>query len=162
MGHTSSPVFALLFVVALLPGCAHSALSSKDKRLDEKLAAETSIKTRADVSQAAKAHIDHAQGLTPDQRSRLLALHSATKQKMDDISIRSLRLRAVLLQDLMSEENSADEVELIKSRFRDVEAERTATLFDAAEQASHILGKEASRNRHVFTDLFERTHGPLD
>ena len=42
-----------------------------DKRLDEKVAGETQVQTRADVSREMQQRIETAPGLTQDQRSKL-------------------------------------------------------------------------------------------
>lgn len=149
--------YVIMTVAATLAiqGCAHGQL---EKRIDEKVAQETQVKTRADVSEEAKESIERASGLTQDQRSQLLSLRESTHAQMDRLINQSLRLRAVLVKDLISTAYDEDEVQLIKRKIRDVEKQRVSEIFDATDQANRILGREAVNNRKVLDEMFE-PHG---
>jgi PBP1b-binding outer membrane lipoprotein LpoB len=151
--------FTILSMVLAFQGCAHS---QTDKELDQKLAQETEVKSRADLKQEMKDRIDTAAGLTDEQRSQLNSLREATQQKVSQLSRQSLQLKSVLVKDLVSTNYNEDEVNLIKKRIHDLEEKKVSTLFDAADQANRIMGHNAVKNQQVFNNIFEVPHGRYD
>lgn len=150
--------YALMVLVAAgsLQGCAHGRL---EKQLDAKVAGETEVKSRTDLGQQAKARINGDSALTADQRSRLLALRESTAQQMDKLTNESLRLRSVLIQDLVASTYDQEEVDLIKKRIQNIEEKRVSAIFDAADQVNQILGRDTLRNQRMLNDFFEVPHG---
>ncbi|MBI3556267.1 MAG: hypothetical protein HY074_08385 [Deltaproteobacteria bacterium] len=138
--------------VFVFQGCAHGGL---DKRLDAKLSGENTVKARADLQAEAGQLIEAAPGLSADQRSNLTALRETVRTQTDAIRERSLKLRSVLIKDLMSASYDEDEVELVKERIKNLEDQRLSALFNAVERANAILGRQASANQQIVHDFFE-------
>lgn len=134
----------------LMQGCASNEV---EQRLDEKLAQETQIKHRDDLRAESKNLIDSAQGLTAGQKTELTQLRKATTAEMDKITNDSLRLRSILIKDIMSPNYNAKEVDLIKRRLQDVEDKRVDLMMDAADKANKIMGHEAEQNEKLIRDF---------
>ena len=141
--------------VIALQGCAHG---SANRRLDEKVVEEAEIKNSADVSAEARSAIDAAPGLSDDQRARLRVLGDSTREQLNNLKNQSLKLRAVLVEDLVSSNYDPNEVDLIKKRIKDVENKKVGLTFDAVDKANGILGRLAHANPHVLRE-FADGHG---
>jgi len=136
-------------------GCAHGDLQ---KKLDDKLSKEDVVKNQADLRFEINQLIEKAPDLTDDQRTRLRDLSRETSSQVDDIWSQSLKLRSVLIKDLINSNYDEDEAELIKSRLKDLEGKRLNTIFGAVNKANSILGRQANQNQPLVRGLFE-LHG---
>lgn len=152
-------VFLAMTSAVTLQGCAHSA---ENKRVDNEVAQENSVKSRADLSTEAGQLIQNSPGLTAEQRSKLSALRDSTRAKIDEIASESLRLRSVLIKDLISTNYNANEVELIENRMKKAEDKRLSVTFNAVEQANTILGHDVTPNREQIMDDLFQGHGSRD
>jgi len=132
-------------------GCAHGAM---EQNLDAKLAQETAVHNRTDLRKEATQLVKLVPGLSEEQRTKLSNLRESTRVQMDDLSTRSLRLRSLMLKDLLSATDNGDELDLIKQRLKDVENSRLNLILSSVEEASRILGKEASQHREFMEDFW--------
>lgn len=139
-----------------LQGCASAAL---DKRVDEKLAGETAIQNRTELSADATRRIDSASGLSAEQRAQLTELRKSTSAEIAALGSQSLKLRALLVRDLITTNYDEDEVALIKQRIKTVEDKRVSLIFDAVEKANSILGRQAKSNADLMGEFFEEPRG---
>lgn len=144
----------LLVAVTTLQGCATAA----NKKLDQELAGETAIHERKDVQKEASQLIQSTPGLSGDQRAQLTALKTATQGQLDAFVKESLKLRSVLVKDLVSSNFDADEIDLIKSRMKNLEAKKIGVIFEAVAKANTILGNHTEVNPEVFLELMEVEH----
>lgn len=147
-------LFLVIVVVSsiLIQACAHS---TTEKKLDEKMSQETAVKSRLDLSTEATQMINEAVGLSDDQKSKLLALRDSMREQNDSFTSQSLKLRSVLIRDLISADYDAKEVALIKKKIKALESKRVSALFDAIEKANAILGREAMANQKIIQDFSE-------
>lgn len=151
-------VMAVLSFTGLLNGCAHARL---EKQIDEKMAQESSIKTHADLLAEGTDMIRSASGLTEEQRQKLTRLKADTESQLDPLREQSLKLRALLVQDLLATPYNEDEVELIKNRLSAIEDRRLDVMFSAVTNANQILGRQAQPN-HTIVEGFIEGHGNRD
>jgi hypothetical protein len=142
--------FVGLSVAALiLGGCAST---DAKKTLDEKLTHEVQVKDRADLARESKDLIEKSNGLSAVQRTSLLELREATQKESEVLRNESIRLRAVLIQDVLSPNYNQAEVDLIKSRMKDLEHKRTALLFNTVDKANQILGHDQIDDKDVIVE----------
>lgn len=132
--------------------CSHGAL---DQKIDQEVAQETSVKTRSDLIQEASSVLDNASDLSAEQRDQLKALRSSVTGKMDQLYSQNLKLRSVLIKDLVAKDYNEDEVELIKARIKYNEDKRLTLIFEAVEKAKGILGHALLANRHIVEEFME-------
>lgn len=147
-----------LFVALALQGCA----TSVKHNLDQKLGQEQAVTTRTELRAEAGKTIEQAPGLTPEQRQALESLKSTAGAQMDQYSQQALKLRAILVKDLLSTKYDMDEVNLIKARLSDLEDRRLNVIFDAITKANTILGRQAALNQPIFRDFIEPRGGSRD
>lgn len=152
----SNALIAIAFTMALgllTQGCTHSSKSSRE--LEEKVSNESNVTNRQELRQEAKETLDNAGSLTPEQKAKLLALQADAQSKIDALNQESLRLRSVLIKDVMATNYNEREVNLIKRKLKDVENKRLATIFTAVEDANKILGRKAEYHSDVMNRFFE-------
>ncbi len=151
--------FQILTVSFIFQGCSHTAL---DQKIDLELAQGKSIKTHQDLRAETDEVIESARGLTDDQRSRLSVLRESIRLQDEEMRMKSLKLRALLIKNIIASQYHPEEVDLIKKRIKDIEAKRLATAFNAIEKANIILGHETDTNRHPIMESFFDGHGFRD
>lgn len=141
---------SLLLCLALV-GCA----APGGKKLDAKVANETEVSRPADLHEEISQLIKTEPGLSDVQRARLLQLQANTIARTSDLRDHSLRLRSLLMEELLSPGYDADEVGLIKGRLKKIEKQRLALLFDSVEQANQILGHDGNGHEEMMKRIFE-------
>jgi hypothetical protein len=139
-----------LALACLAAGCA----SSRNKALDERLAQEPA-QTRKALQAEADQKVAEDSSLSADQKKQLAILRSSVSKQLDDLSAQSLKLRSVLVEELLSPTYSLDEVNLIKGRLKKVEDQRLSVMFDGIDKANSILGRQAPQNRRMMRALLE-------
>lgn len=146
--------------VIALQACAHN---KTEKQIEAKTAEETHIRNRTDLHNEVHAQIESSSTLTSDQKTKLHALSESTRASVDELTSKSLKLRSVLLKDVIDSKYNAKEVSKIKKDIKRVEAEKLSVIFAAVDQANAILGRSANDNQHLIRNfLFERTAGAHD
>jgi hypothetical protein len=133
-----------------LQACSHAP----QRQLDEKLSAEQPVKNTAELSTEAGAVIQASTTITADQKAMLLSLCDTTRARLAELRTESLKLRAVLIRDVVAAKYDAKEVTLIKKRIKNVEDQRLTVTFDAVDAANRILGREVADRTRLMEDLF--------
>jgi hypothetical protein len=130
---------ALLFLVAsALQSCASAELNQK---LDEKVNAESDVKTRKDLDAKATGILKNTPGLTPAQRAQISELKATLQERLKTLNTESLKLRALLLEDVLAGGDHSDEIRDVKNRLRKNSQARIDTIFQAVDQANDLLGR---------------------
>jgi Spy/CpxP family protein refolding chaperone len=152
---TSSLLLASACLAFTFAGCAET---KSDKKLDQKIQQEAPVSSGDQISVEAKQLIMNSSSLTADQKQQLLTLQHDTHVKMDAYREESLKLRAILVQDVAAPSYNPKEVDQVKKRMRKVESARLSVLFDSIEQANKILGRDIPQRTNVMNDMWEE-HG---
>jgi hypothetical protein len=139
-------LFCLLFA---------SCSGTRSKELDKKLTDQPAIQSNQQLQRETDQEIAQDSHLSPDQKAKLEALKTKISSELDQNSKQSLKLRSVLVEELLSPEYSVDEVDLIKSRLKKLEDMRLSLMFDGVDQASSILGRQASQHRQMMNDILK-------
>lgn len=138
--------------IMALSSCAHQ--KSAEKELDQKLAQENTVTTHELRKEGAKA-IETAPNLTAEQKRKLMDLRAQVARENDRLVKESVKLRSLLVQDMMAEKYDVAEVDLIKRRLRKNENQRLSLAFDSIEQANQILGRVRPENRFVIQRIMD-------
>lgn len=136
---------AILFVA----GCAHS-----DRKLDDKVSQESAVQRREDLHSETKQEFKSAR-LTPEQRAKLSELRKSVRAQEKDIWQNTLKLRAVLVKDLLSEKYNPVEVKQIKRRMWDLENKRLTLIYRAIDDANKVLGHFTAEDHSMIDEFFE-------
>lgn len=144
----------LLLTLACLAaaGCA----SSTNKALDQKLSEQPAPANRREVLSKADQRIADSKDLSEDQRKRLTILRDQVTSQIDDINKQSLKLRSVLVEEILSPNYDLDEVNLIKRRLKKLEDKRLSLMFDGVDQANTILGRQALEHRNMMREMLQQ------
>lgn len=141
-----------LIIPTLLLGCAHST----NKQIDEKISQENQVQRTSDLRAEAAKQLQAAPGLTDSQRENLSSLQSVTSQRLRDLQSEGLKLRSILIKDVLSTNYNAKEVSQLKKRIQKVEGQRLDTLFSAIDNANDILGRSTPESRRAVAELFNQ------
>lgn len=134
----------LSLAALILSACTTTATRTN---LDEKLTQEVQVKDRTGLAAESKDLIEKADALTPTQKTGLLALREATRQKMIEMQKESVKLRSVLIQDVLSPNYNQKEINLIKNRISKLEKNRVTVIFNTVDEANRILGRTQFENK---------------
>lgn len=134
--------FAPLLFVSMLSACASSQV---EHNLDAKLAATPPVKGRSELRAEVEAMIRSAPDLTPEQRKRLAILEDSAQKQSELLREEVLRLRAVLIQDVLAKNYSEADVNAVKNKLTETEEARLHLFFLTVNNANTILGRWGSK-----------------
>ena len=124
----------------VLVACVGNAV---DRRLDEKLARQSEIRSPLELEAKASTLLEATPGLTSEQKEALRSLRASVQEKLRANNSNALKLSAILVEDLLDPGNHAAEIESLKARLRQLARERIELTFDAVNQANDALGRNA-------------------
>jgi hypothetical protein len=143
--NASKKLFLSLLVVTFFSACATKKI---DQKVDSALAQTPPVSGPAQLQKDATNTIASTPGISDDQRAKLVTIQKATETKLGDLREQSLKMRELLIQEVVRTENYNDnEVNRIKSRLKKVESKRLDTLFKALDQANDVLGHQTQRTQ---------------
>jgi len=142
-------------VILALAFAALSGCSGTQKAIDTKVAQETNVHNNADLRSEADRLIENDADLNADQKQKLADLHTSISAQTREITKQELRLRSVLVEELLSPDYSIDEVALIKKRLKNLEKRRLSLLFNGVDQANSILGHLAHTRSPMMRAMME-------
>jgi len=129
---------APLLLVAALQACASSA---QNKQLDAKVAAETDVTSGKTLNEKESQIVKRTSGLSAEQKEKLDALRQQVHDKLSAIAAESVKLRSVLIKDVLTEKPNHKEISAVKHRLAKLSDERLDTIFDAANQTNELIGR---------------------
>jgi hypothetical protein len=148
---------AMLLGVFVTSGCVSKETKES---LNEKVAVESKVNSKAEFQDELQKSIENANNLTPAQKEQLLALRDQTHAKMASYQEECLKLKSVLIKDIISPNYNEAEVRLIKSRLRKLETRRLNSMFETIEQANKIMGREAMHNEAILQSMYSNGAPP--
>lgn len=153
-------VFTALAALTLASGCA---TDQTGRKLDKKLSQQQTPATRKELRQEVTQWIDQSKSLTDEEKQKIKTVRTQAMSRDEALSERSLKLRAVLIEKVLSENYDPVETGVIQEDLKSVENERLSVLFSAIRQTNVILGRWASKNQREseqFYDDMMREIGP--
>lgn len=148
----------LILTVTLLQACG----STKAQRaVDKKLASEPAITDQQTLELKQEDTIASATGLSDEQKAKLNELRANAQAKADSIEQQSLKLREILVKNLVAsnyDAKKANEVKVIKTKLVKLNHERLDLTLSSIEKAQAILGREAKNNEAMMNSFIERDY----
>ena len=142
--------FILILGSVGMTGCV-----SGEKNLTQKVSGETQVQNRSDLRYEATDMIQTSKTLSPIQKTSLMALRDSTRKQLDELQSESIKLRSVLIKDVLAKKYNPSEVKGIRSRMTTNEKKKIAVIFETVDQANKIIGRNGlGGNEDVFTDFF--------
>ena len=145
---------SIVFIALILTGvgCSHTS-----KKVDQKIAAEPTIKNSEELNAEASALIVGNPSFTPEQKNKLLALQKKNIETLKGLREQGLKIRALLIQEVTNTNYNEKEVKVIESKLRKNENEKLKTYFYAIEDVNKILGRESEQEKRqeLMRDLID-------
>lgn len=123
-------------------GCAEKEI---EKNIAAKEAQEPSNMHTSDLRKEAEDLIDKSH-LSDLQKRRLKELRASAIQQFNSLNDESLRLRSVLIKDVLSPKYSKMEVMYVQDQLRKNEDARLSVILDTVDKANGILGRETNQD----------------
>ena len=140
---------ALVAGFIIVQSCSHAT----QKSVDNKLAQGPEIRSQSELRALTSHTIESAPDLSADQKSELIALRDETQAKTASYQERSLKLRNLLVQEVIAKPYNRAEVDYIKGQIKSLENEKVATIFESVEKANRILGNQAQNHSQAFDEV---------
>lgn len=141
--------------ILTLNGCSHTAA---DKKLDDKIAIidrqSQSMPVSATLKMESTNLIENSPDLTADQKARLTSIREKTQNEMEALKDESIKLRLVLIRDVLAPKYNAKEVKIIKNRMKGIENKKLELTFKSVDEANKVLGRNATARQDVVQEMF--------
>ena len=141
---------ALLVTVTIAVwGCAQT---NATRELDAKVQAEPVqpyMQTREDVTE----RVNLIPNLNAEQRKKLTDLQVEARRELIGLNQLSQKLRSLLIKDITAAKYNPTEIDAIKGRLRAVEQNRLNVLFQVADRANEIMGRESQGRETAVRDF---------
>lgn len=137
----------------LFVGCAQKAI---EKQVDQKLAQEVKVKSEQELRAEADQMI-LSSNLKEEQKIHLLETRKNWTEKSMELRDESLRLRSLLLKDLLNPAYNQKEVQVIQKRLKKNEQKRVALFLESIRKTDKILGRapNAEDRKKAVGNIFE-------
>ena len=127
-----------LALMVSLQGCATAA----EKRVDAKVAAEPAIQDSNGLEARVQQALKTATWLSNEQRNQIASIRKAAQERLDAEVEEELRLRAILLKDLVAIDYDESEVAAVSARIKSLRNKSADELRDEFESERRALGRE--------------------
>ena len=136
-------LYMLVVCGILISACSQMAV---EKDIAQKVNQESNINTQADLNTESASLIETAPNLTDKQRGELIVLRESFRSETKALTIESLRLRSVLMKELLSADYRQAEVNTLKNKIKKAEDKKLAIMMDSIKKTNLILGRQAKVN----------------
>ena len=152
LNYQTKTSMAVVLLALLTQACASI---STEKRIDSKLSSEPEVADSKSLGVELKTLIEDNKKLSPNQKERLLTLQAQTRDQLAQFREQSLKLRSILIKDVMVSKYNPDEIELVKERLKKTEDRRLMVIFSAIDHANTIIGNELPENEAMLRSFYE-------
>ncbi len=123
----------------LILSCSQKSVENK---LEDKVSSQSKVSDSKELQGEVKDLIDDSH-LQAQQKTQLRTLQANTDAQLQNFREESLKLRAVLIKDVLSTKKyDRSEVLLIQRKMENIEKQRLALIFKVIDQANKIMGRE--------------------
>lgn len=130
----------------MLVSCASK--QENQKNIEAKVANEN-VTSGAELNTSLHKIISESNTLSEKQKKDLTKIVEDTRTQNQQLQEESLKLRLVLIKELISTKVNPAEVKLIKKDIKKAEAKRLKNMFAAIDQISRIVAKDPGRDDFV-------------
>lgn len=135
-------VLSLMLLVCLV-----SCASKKEKKDIEEKAAQIQVKDPKALGHAIHELISSSATLTAVQKRDLTMILDQNKQLAMELSEKSYKFRALLIEELISGKATPKRIRLIKADIKAIERQRLKNTFDTVEKISQIVSSHPDREK---------------
>lgn len=120
-------------------GCAHK--TPEERQVERRIASEPQIKDKAALETRNDRAIDQAMGLSDEERHKLTVLRDSNRARVDALSEESLKIRSLLVQDIVNPDSDPSEITLLKNKLKETENKKVAIYLEGIDEANSLLGR---------------------
>jgi hypothetical protein len=137
-----SQKISLLLVISAFTLVGTSGCASKpvEKQIDQQADNERA-NNRDELKIEARKRIEASTSITKVQRKALLVLLSETEASIAKDAKTSLKLRSLLIAEIIKPNYKDEKIQIIKTKIMRAENKRVATILNATVEANRILGR---------------------
>ena len=155
MKKTNHPVKISLTIALLALFAQACASTGTEKRIDSKMANEPEVSDSNALGSELKTLVDNSPKLSAVQKEKLLTLQAQTRDQLAKYREQALKLRSILIKDVIVSKYNPDEIELVKERLKKTEDRRLMVIFNAIDHANTIIGNELPENEEMLRSFYE-------
>lgn len=147
--------FALIGILSVITfGCVHRA----EKEIERKVAVQSPVSNVQEFSDESDKIINEADNISDAQRAKLVVLRRETLYKIEQKDQEEMRLRLVLLKEILKNDDKQIEVNLMKQKIKKLNKEKYNILMSAMKESNRILGKSYDDKDNFDFDHTIREH----
>jgi hypothetical protein len=153
-----SQILTITFLIAsgallltTLSACAEKELKQK---VSSDVAAEPLPASRSDLQKESEALINNSQ-FSDDQKNQLRSLRKDLLSKMQSLNDESLKIRSLLLKEVIAKHGDELEVSALEDKMKDNSQKKLKVLFEAVKKTNRILGRNSIEQDRlkIFDDI---------
>jgi len=148
--------YTVVAVMFVLVACA-TQKKTEDKVKTE-VAKESRIHDPDTFEKGINEAIDSSTSLDAEQKKGLHKILNETRDQNRKLYEQSLKLRVVLLKELLKKDSDTKEVKLLKKQIQNLENDRLKNTFQTVDQISHIVKHDENDhdilNQVIYLDRF--------
>jgi len=133
-----------------MSGCSHQSTNVLDQKIAALGASGTQLDDEFSKELAASAILSN------EQKSKMQNLRENTLKQISEFNEAALKLKTILIRDLLSKDSEHEEIDLIKLKMRDIEEKKMTTVFDAIKTANELMGKTET-NEKIYHGLIRES-----
>lgn len=135
----------LLLILALSLASIFGCSSQSENVLDQKIAALQVSGTQLDDEFSKD--LAASTTLSDEQKSKMKSLRKNTLKQITEFNDAILKLKIVLIRDLLSSNFEQEEIDLIKSKVQNIEEKKMAVFLGAIKAANELMGKTETNEK---------------
>jgi len=145
-------IHGMIALAALLfTGCAHDP--SVDRKVENELAAEPPVSTGRQLAAESRDLINTSSELTPEQKERLLTLHTRMAGEARETREEEGRLKMVLFRTVLDPSSREAEITNLKTRILALDQKKTERMLSALSEVREILGRRPINDKPLLRAL---------
>ncbi|EQC50223.1 hypothetical protein M899_0357 [Bacteriovorax sp. BSW11_IV] len=151
-------LFYLLLIATISVSCA----SQTKKEIEAEKNSMPQIKTRAEMISKMNEVLEHAKGITPEQKEKFANIHADVLVKNQEIEQDIRKLKVILFEGIMADKYDNKKVFETRKQLEKLYKQRLDLMFDAYSKVSKVLGRNKTDffsdriNEHVFQEIHFR------
>lgn len=136
-------LFSLVILLAL------TSCATQTKKEIAASTAESKVSDSKALGETIHDLIASSKTLSPAQKAELTAIVQANKQKAEQMTEQSFKIRSVLVTELLAGKVNNKKISLLKKDIKKIEAKKLKNTFDTVEKISHIVSGHPDKDKYV-------------
>lgn len=146
----------IVSLATLMTSCAMPSTKRAEKEVAQETKAEPARRYPGELSEAAREIIKTAQGVSDEQKTRLLEITDSVSKQIYDLRGEASQMKAVLFKELVSNDGNPKAVKVLKKKITKNYHDQLKVMFDALEQSQIVLGRKMQSDEELMKTMMMR------